>query len=68
MDGNGGPTEIEHMVNSDEHATKLAEEHPEYDVTKIYMDAYPQESTPEGSGIRTHSSPLTGKFRTVPSL
>ena len=26
MDGNGGPTEIEHMVNSDEHATKLAEE------------------------------------------
>ena len=48
MDGNGGPTEIEHMVNSDEHATKLAEEHPEYDVTKIYMDAYPQESTPGG--------------------
>ena len=48
MDGNGGPTEIEHMVNSDEHATKLAQEHPEYDVTKIYMDAYPQESTPGG--------------------
>ncbi len=48
MDGNGGPTEIEHMVNSDEHATKLAEEHPEYDVTKIYLDAYPQESTPGG--------------------
>ena len=48
MDGNGGPTEIEHMVNSDEHATKLAQEHPEFDVTKIYMDAYPQESTPGG--------------------
>ena len=48
MDGNGGPTEIEHMVNSDEHATKLAQEHPEYDVTKIYLDAYPQESTPGG--------------------
>ena len=31
MDGNGGPTEIEHMVNSDEHATKLAQEHPEKD-------------------------------------
>ena len=48
MDGNGGPTEIEHMVNSDEHATKLSLEHPEYDVTKIYLDAYPQESTPGG--------------------
>lgn len=48
MDGNGGPTEIEHMVHSDEHATTLAENHPEYDVTKIYLDAYPQESTPGG--------------------
>lgn len=48
MDGNGGPTEIEHMVNSDEHANKLAQNHPEYDVTKIYLDAYPQESTPGG--------------------
>ena len=48
MDGNGGPTEIEHMVNSDEHAEKIAENHPEYDVAKIYMDAYPQESTPGG--------------------
>ena len=48
MDGNGGPTEIEHMVHSDEHATTLAENHPEYNVTKIYLDAYPQESTPGG--------------------
>ena len=48
MDGNGGPTEIEHMVHSDEHADKIAEDHPQYDVTKIYMDAYPQESTPGG--------------------
>lgn len=48
MDGNGGPTEIEHMQNSDEHAEKLAENHHEYDVVKIYLDAYPQESTPGG--------------------
>lgn len=48
MDGNGGPTEIEHMVHSDEHAATLAANHPEYDVTKIYLDAYPQESTPGG--------------------
>ncbi len=48
MDGNGGPTEIEHMQNSDEHADKLADNHSEYDVVKIYLDAYPQESTPGG--------------------
>lgn len=48
MDGNGGPTEIEHMQNSDEHAEKLAVNHPAYDVVKIYLDAYPQESTPGG--------------------
>ena len=27
---------------------KIAEDHPQYDVAKIYMDAYPQESTPGG--------------------
>ncbi len=48
MDGNGGPTENEHMVNSDEHANTLADNHPEYDVNKIYLDAYPQLSTPGG--------------------
>ena len=48
MDGNGGPTEDEHMVNSDEHANRLADEHPEYNVNKIYLDAYPQWSTPGG--------------------
>lgn len=48
MDGNGGPTESEHMSNSDEHATKIAIEHPEFDLTKIYLDAYPQLSTPGG--------------------
>lgn len=48
MDGNGGPTESEHMANSDEHATKISIDHPEYDLTKIYLDAYPQLSTPGG--------------------
>ncbi|MGY8941650.1 MAG: type IX secretion system sortase PorU [Flavobacteriales bacterium] len=48
MDGNSGPTEITHMVNSDEHANKISATHPEYDVSKIYLDAYPQLSTPGG--------------------
>lgn len=48
MDGSGGPTELSHMMNSDEHANTLAVNHPEYDVDKVYFDAYPQVSTPGG--------------------
>lgn len=48
MDGSGGPTELSHMMNSEEHAATLAANHPEYDVDKIYFDAYPQYSTPGG--------------------
>lgn len=48
MDGSGGPTELSHMLNSEEHSNTLAAEHPEYDVDKIYFDAYPQLSTPGG--------------------
>ena len=45
MDGNGGQPKL--STRSIRMSTpKLAEEHPEYDVTKIYLDAYPQESTP----------------------
>lgn len=48
MDGSGPPTELSHMMNSEEHADDLALQHPEYDVDKIYFDAYPQLSTPGG--------------------
>ena len=48
MDGSGAPTELSHMGNSDDHAAYLALEHPEFDVDKIYFDAYPQLSTPGG--------------------
>ncbi len=48
MDGSGSPTELSHMMNSDEHANSLANEHMEFDVEKIYFDAYPQLSTPGG--------------------
>lgn len=48
MDGSGGPTEIMHMSNSDVHADKIYDEYNDYDVVKIYMDAYQQISTPGG--------------------
>jgi hypothetical protein len=48
MDGNGGPTESIHMSNSDEHANTIYSEHNDFDVVKLYMDAYQQVSTPGG--------------------
>ena len=37
-----------HMVNSDELATGVETDYPDYNVTKIYLDAYQQTSTPGG--------------------
>jgi hypothetical protein len=44
MDGSGGPTELVHMLNSDEHAETIRERYNAFDVNKIYLDAFPQES------------------------
>lgn len=48
QDGNGGPTEPVHLTSSEFIADKVRENHPEYDVVKLYMDAFTQESTPGG--------------------
>ena len=48
MDGSGGPNEVIHMINSEEHADRIYDEYNNYDVVKIYMDAYQQISTPGG--------------------
>jgi len=37
-----------HMRSSDEHADSIYTKHNDFDVTKIYMDAYRQSSTPGG--------------------
>lgn len=47
-DGSSGPGETIHMINSDEHATDIYTNYNDYDVVKIYMDAYQQISTPGG--------------------
>lgn len=47
-DGNGGPGESFHMTNSNILANYIEANHNDYDVTKLYMDAYPQISTPGG--------------------
>jgi hypothetical protein len=48
MDGSGGPTELVHMLNSDEHAETIRERYNAFDVNKIYFDAFPQETTAGG--------------------
>jgi len=47
-DGNGNPTESYHMSTSDEHAEVIYENYNDYNVEKIYMDAFRQFSTPGG--------------------
>lgn len=48
QDGNGGPTETIHLEDADELSAIVKNRYPEFDVMKIYMDAYKQESTPGG--------------------
>ncbi|MFM9005398.1 MAG: type IX secretion system sortase PorU, partial [Flavobacteriales bacterium] len=48
QDGNGGPTEQIHLEDADSLSNLVKKFYPEYDVIKIYMDAYRQESTPGG--------------------
>jgi hypothetical protein len=48
QDGNGGPTEQIHLEDADSLSNLVKKRYPEYDVIKIYMDAYRQESTPGG--------------------
>lgn len=48
FDGNGAPIEIQHTSNSEEHSDTIYNRYNDYDVVKIYMDAYQQETTPGG--------------------
>ena len=63
MDGNGGPTETVHMVNSDEHATTIQENYNAFDINKIYLDAYPQLSTPGGERYPAVETAIDGQVR-----
>jgi hypothetical protein len=48
QDGSGRPNEQIHLNDADELSGLMREFHPEYDLVKIYMDAYKQEPTPGG--------------------
>jgi len=48
QDGGDLPNEYYHLAHSDEFADTLQSRNPEYDIIKIYMDAYKQETTPGG--------------------
>jgi hypothetical protein len=48
QDGSGGANEQIHLDDANTLADRIYNEHPDYDVSKIYMDAYVQQSTPGG--------------------
>lgn len=48
QDGSGKANEQIHLEDADELSELMREVHPEYDLVKIYMDAYKQEPTPGG--------------------
>lgn len=48
FDGNGGATETGHTLYSIGHAEGVEEDHGDYDIERIFMDAYPQVATPGG--------------------
>lgn len=48
QDGSYGPTEDDHMVACEIHAESVVEDYNAYDIVKLYMDAFTQESTPGG--------------------
>ncbi len=48
QDGNGGGYEQVHLNSTDSLTRIIQREHPEYDINKIYLDAYVQQSTPGG--------------------
>ncbi len=41
--------ELIHMTQADDLAAYMENNHPDYNIDKIYLDAYPQQSTPGGS-------------------
>jgi len=48
QDGNGVPNESSHMTHSDQYADSIYAKYNDFNVIKIYLDAYQQESTPGG--------------------
>jgi hypothetical protein len=48
QDGSGGPFESVHTNSCESLSDSVRVNHPEYDITKLYMDAFTQYSTPGG--------------------
>lgn len=48
QDGNGAPFETFHLTGSEVLANAMANNHPEYDISKLYMDTFTQITTPGG--------------------
>ena len=58
QDGNGGPYEQIHLISADSLANIMRVKYPNFDLAKMYMDAYTQESTPGGERYPDGSSAI----------
>jgi len=63
QDGNGGPYEQIHLISADSLANIMRVRHPDYDLAKMYMDAYTQESTPGGERYPDGSSSIEQRIQ-----
>lgn len=64
QDGSGGAYEQVHLTSCDSLAKIVQVNHPEFDITKIYLDAYTQQSTPGGERYPEAENAIKNRINT----
>ncbi len=64
QDGSGGAYEQVHLNSCDSLANIVQRDHPAYDITKIYLDAYTQQSTPGGERYPEAENAIKNRINT----
>ena len=63
QDGSGGASETVHLNDADQLSAIVEARHPEYDIVKIYLDAFKQESTPGGERYPQGEQAIKGRVQ-----
>jgi hypothetical protein len=64
QDGSGGAYEQVHLNSCDSLANIVQKNHPAYDISKIYLDAYTQQSTPGGERYPEAENAIKNRINT----
>lgn len=64
QDGSGGAYEQVHLTSCDSLARMVQANHPEFDISKIYLDAYTQQSTPGGERYPEAENAIKNRINT----